>query len=200
MYLKIRTPGVGLLSVCALLLLSAGCSSEYKSGEAYGVERPALDAEAQVAITRFQAEDPTMSRFFENSVGYAVFPDVGKGAVGIGGAYGQGVVYEKRDGQPVRIGYATLKQGTIGVQLGGQTYSEIIFFQDVLRLSNFKSGRMEFSAQASAVAAKKGASADADYDEGVAVFTLPRGGLMFEASVGGQKFGFMPADADEDLD
>jgi lipid-binding SYLF domain-containing protein len=119
-----------------------------------------------------------------------VFPSVKKGAAGIGAARGKGVLFEGGEA----VGRSTLSQGTIGAQLGGQTYREIIFFQDGHDVEQFKGGDFEFSAQASAVAATKGAAANADYDEGVAVFTMARGGLMFEASVGGQKFTYRPFD------
>ena len=88
------------------------------------------------------------------------------------------------------VGRTSLKQVTIGLQLGGQVYSEFIFFKDDVALGNFQRANYELGAQASAVAAKKGASADADYDKGVAIFTHTGGGLMYEASVGGQKFSY----------
>ena len=87
-------------------------------------------------------------------------------------------------------GYSTLTQGTVGAQLGGQAYREVIFFVDEAAMSHFKQGNLEFSAQASAVAARAGASADADYTGGIAVFTIAKGGLMFEASIGGQKLSY----------
>jgi lipid-binding SYLF domain-containing protein len=118
-----------------------------------------------------------------------VFPTVGKGAVGVGGAYGKGVVYQQGE----VVGYCDLSQGTVGLQLGGQAYREIIFFEYKEALDWFKTGNFAFSAQASAVAVNEGASADAKYDRGVAVFTMTKGGLMFEASIGGQKFGYQPA-------
>ena len=86
------------------------------------------------------------------------------------------------------VGKTTLTQVTVGLQLGGQVYSEFIFFKDDVALGNFKRGNFELGAQASAVAATAGASADADCDKGVAIFTNTSGGLMYEASVGGQKF------------
>ena len=125
-----------------------------------------------------------MKVFFDKAYGYAVFPTVSKGAYVIGGAYGEGEVFKKGK----LIGYSTLTQVTIGLQLGGQAYSEIIFFQDKRRLNNFKDGNFEFGAQASAVAVTAGVSADAAYNNGVAIFTIVKGGLMYEASVGGQKF------------
>lgn len=143
---------------------------------------------ANKTIAAFKEKDSKLDNFFKQAQGYAVFPSIGKGAIGIGGAHGKGVVYEK--GKP--IGDTSLTQVTIGFQLGGQAYSEIIFFQDKKTLDNFKSGNFEFSAQASAVAVTAGASADANYEGGVAVFTMAKGGLMYEASIGGQKFSYDP--------
>jgi lipid-binding SYLF domain-containing protein len=148
----------------------------------------AMKNKAQETIARFKKADPALKRFFKKAYGYAVFPTVGKGGIGIGAAHGSGLVYEK--GRV--IGRTKLSQLTIGFQLGGQAYSEIIFFEHKRALDNFKEGNFELSAQASAVAATAGASADADYEAGVAIFTIEKGGLMYEASVGGQKFSFEP--------
>lgn len=147
---------------------------------------PDKTAQARHAISEFRQADPSLNRFFNSAYGYAVFPTVGKGGFGIGGAYGSGVVF--RGGKVV--GEASLTQLTIGFQLGGQAYREVIFFRDKGSFDDFKKGNFELSAQASAVAATFGASADADFENGVAVFTLAKGGLMYEASVGGQKFSF----------
>lgn len=144
-------------------------------------------------ISRFVEKDPDLKDWFSKAYGYAVFPTVGKGGIGIGGAYGKGEVFEK--GQ--LIGRTSLKQVTVGFQLGGQSYSEIIFFINKKALDDFTGGRYEFDAQVSAVAATAGASRDAAYSKGVAVFTLAKGGLMYEASVGGQKFTFKPIEAAE---
>lgn len=146
------------------------------------------DSEVAEAIAAFRNRDRDMKVFFDKAYGYAVFPTVGKGGIGIGGAYGKGKVYRKGD----HIGDTSLTQVSIGLQLGGQAYREIIFFEDKEALERFTGGNFEFSAQASAVALTAGAAADADYSDGVAVFTLPKGGLMYEASVGGQKFSFEP--------
>jgi lipid-binding SYLF domain-containing protein len=128
--------------------------------------------------------DPSMQRFFDSAAGWVIIPTVGKGAVGIGGARGTGLLYEA--GEPTHE--VTLSQLTIGFQWGGQAYSEFIFFKDEDALQYFKRGNFELGAQASAVAVKAGASVDASYSSGVAVFTSVKGGLMYEASVGGQKF------------
>jgi lipid-binding SYLF domain-containing protein len=144
--------------------------------------------EAQATVADFKKADRDMSRFFDKAVGYAVFPTVTKGAVGVGGASGSGIVFEKG----TAVGKASLTQATIGAQIGGKTYSEVIFFETMSALSDFKRGTLALAAQASAVAAAAGASKDAKYQDGVAVFTHEKGGLMAEASVGGQKFRFEP--------
>jgi lipid-binding SYLF domain-containing protein len=144
--------------------------------------------EARATIQVFKKADPGIAKFLGEAAGYAVFATVGKGAIGIGGAGGSGVLFEK--GKPV--GKASLAQVTIGFQLGGQAYSEIIFFESAAALDAFKKGNFALAAQVSAVAAASGASANAKYSQGVAVFTVTKGGLMYEASVGGQKFGYEP--------
>ena len=142
--------------------------------------------EAREAVAVFQKSDPGLDRFVRSSAGYAVFPSVVKGGFGVGGAGGSGVVFEQ--GEPV--GKTSLAQVTVGLQLGGQAYSEIIFFENAAALSDFKKGNFALAAQVSAVALSAGASANAKYQSGVAVFTLTKTGLMYEASVGGQKFSY----------
>jgi lipid-binding SYLF domain-containing protein len=146
------------------------------------------------------------SRYFGTAYGYAVFPTIGKGGVGIGGAHGSGHVYEKGK----YVGDTSMTQLTVGLQLGGQAYSQIIFFQDERSFREFTSGNFEFGAEASAIAITAGASAGAgttggsagasatknnaatagSYYKGMAVFTVAKGGLMYEAAIGGQKFNY----------
>jgi lipid-binding SYLF domain-containing protein len=147
-----------------------------------------MELDVQKAIIDIKKADPGIEIFFNNAAGYAVFPSVGKGGIVIGGAYGKGLVIvdEKVDG------YTSLSQATIGLQLGGQKYAQFIFFKDDTAIGHFRRGNFEFNAQASAVAVTAGASADAAYDSGVAVFTHAAGGLMFEASIGGQRFKYTP--------
>ena len=145
-------------------------------------------AKAQETMVEFKKVDSGMAGFMTKAYGYAVFPSIGKGAIGIGGAAGKGVVY--KDGQVV--GGVNMIQISIGFQFGGQAYSEVIFFEDAAAFERFKENELQFAAQASAVALKTGISADAQYSEGVAVFTMAKGGLMYEASVGGQRFKFVP--------
>lgn len=143
-----------------------------------------MELDVARAIIDIKEADPGIETFFENAAGYAVFPSVGKGGFVVGGAYGKGLVIVNQQVD----GYTTMTQATIGFQLGGQKYAQFIFFRDQVALEHFKRGNFEFGAQASAVAATKGASADANYDRGVVVFTHAGGGLMFEGSVGGQRF------------
>jgi lipid-binding SYLF domain-containing protein len=149
------------------------------------------------------------STFFKKSYGYALFPTIGKGGIGIGGAYGKGRVY--RGG--AYVGDTSMKQLTIGLQLGGQAYSQIIFFEDKRAFDEFTAGNFEFGAEASAVAitasvsgtaSTAGTSAGASggqhdaktvapgYYKGMAVFTVAKGGLMYAATIGGQKFDYTP--------
>jgi lipid-binding SYLF domain-containing protein len=144
--------------------------------------------EAKDTIAVFKKTDPGIAKFFSESAGWVVFPTVGKGAIGIGGAGGSGILFEGGKA----VGEASLAQVTIGLQLGGQSYSEIIFFETAAAMNDFKKGNFALAAQVSAVALAAGASADAKYQSGVAVFTATKGGLMYEASVGGQKFGYKP--------
>ena len=165
--------GVALMLCQALMPAAAGWNPDKK--------KPTSAEEVQATIESFLEQDPGLQKFFDSAHGYAVFPKIYKGAIGVGGAYGSGQVYEKGK----HIGDASLAQVTYGLQLGGQAYSEVIFFGEKDALDRFKSEKMEFSAQMSAVAATAGASADAAYSGGVAIFTLAIGGLMYEASVGG---------------
>lgn len=136
------------------------------------------------AILDVKKADPGMDKFFDGAAGYAVFPSVGKGGLVVGGAHGKGLVIV----DDKAVGKTSLSQATVGLQIGGQVYAQFIFFKDDVALGHFQRGNWEMSAQASAVAVTLGASADADYNKGVAVFTNVGGGVMAEASVGGQKF------------
>jgi lipid-binding SYLF domain-containing protein len=141
-------------------------------------------AKGQAAIDALLESDPKMQRYFDAAAGYVVIPTVGKAGLGIGGARGKGLLYE--NGEPTAE--VTVTQLSIGFQWGGQAYSEFVFFEDEKALNHFKKGNYELGAQASAVAVTAGASVDAGYESGVAIFTQTKGGLMYEAAVGGQKF------------
>src|SRR6478735_3153886 len=164
---------------------SSGKSSEQQTAKAnkYPVEK-----DVAATLKRLEAKDPGLKNLLKKAYGYAVFPSVGKAAVVIGGAYGRGAVYE----QGKLIGYATIGQTTIGVQVGGDTFSEVLVFESKESLDRFKKGRMAFAANASAVLVKAGAAATADFEKGVAVFAYASGGMLLEAAIGGQKFKFLP--------
>jgi lipid-binding SYLF domain-containing protein len=174
-------PALPLLAVLSFPVLAS--SSE---DDAAAIQK------AQAAVAMFKKVDPSLDKFFKNAKGWAVFPTVTKGAIGIGGAGGKGVLFEKGG---TAVGKTSLTQVTVGLALGGQSFSEIIFFENDLALTKFKGGDFALAAQVSAVAAASGAAAAAKYTQGVAVFTAGESGLMFEASVGGQGFGFTPFEA-----
>ncbi len=167
---------LGILA--AALLISVTTAAQSKK------EKIINDAKA--AKSEFIKTDAKMAGLFSKAYGYVILPNVGKGGIGIGGASGNGVAYEHGK----MVGMAKMTQVSIGLQLGGQAYREVIFFESKADLDRFKENRIELSAQVSAVAAASGASANAKYVEGVMVFTMQKGGLMYEASVGGQKFKF----------
>ncbi|MEM9083926.1 MAG: hypothetical protein AAGB34_10055 [Planctomycetota bacterium] len=170
-----------------LAVLGSGCQSKPKPLTVVEGERLLLQDQAQVTISRFERE-ANLRPFFERAVAYAVFPEVTRGGAGIGFSRGEGVVYEG----DTLVGYADLKQATIGAQLGGQTFSELLFFEheDVLR--DFKRGNLELAAGLSAVVIDNGTVANNSFRDGVAVFTIDPSGLMLEASVGGQRFDYTP--------
>jgi lipid-binding SYLF domain-containing protein len=176
--LNIMKPVLMLTSFLLIIFVNGFAQSDSKKDK--------LTADAQTAKAEFIKADSRMSSLFSGAYGYVIFPNVGKGAVAVGGAAGNGVAYEKG----AKIGYAKLTQVSIGFQWGGQAYREAIFFESKADMDRFKEDRVEFSAQVSAVAVKTGASANAKYVEGVMVFTMQKGGLMYEAAVGGQKFKF----------
>jgi lipid-binding SYLF domain-containing protein len=177
--------------MCALAavggLFLSGCSTAPKSE----ANRESLETQAQAAIQVAKTTDPGMAKFFDTAAGYAVFPNIGKAAWVVGGAYGKGILYEH--GQPA--GYCDMTQASVGFAWGGQAYTEIIFFETPEALNKFKAGQLTLAAQASAVAVTLGASANAKYANGVLVFTKGLKGVMVEASVGGQKFNYQPLGA-----
>lgn len=139
-------------------------------------------------IEEFSELDAGIAELFESSYGYAVFPSVGKGAVGVGGAAGKGILF--RNGEPA--GGLQLTQVSIGFQLGGKKYSEVIFFENEDAYNRVVNDDFKLSADASAVALKEGIGTNANFDNGMFIVTRPLGGLMFDAAVGGQKLEFHP--------
>lgn len=132
----------------------------------------------------FIKNNPNLAELFANSSGYVIFPNVGKGAYIVGGASGNGAVYEKGK----LIGMAQLKQIDIGLQIGGQAFRQAILFQTQAELERFKEGNFELSANVSAVVLEEGKAKSVEFRDGIAVVTMPKAGAMVEISVGGQKF------------
>ena len=145
-----------------------------------------LIRDSKQAKSEFVASTHLMNGLFANAYGYVIFPNVGKGGIGIGGAAGNGILYERGN----IIGRAQMTQLSIGFQFGGQAYREVIFFESKAELERFREDKFEFSAQASAVIVTAGVSANMKYRDGVMVFTMRKGGLMYEAAIGGQKFNY----------
>lgn len=170
---------VGAVASMSIAVCCANASAKWNPDESAEYHE-----KAQVALNAFKEKDPKVQRFIDASAGYVVIPTVGKGGIGIGGARGKGVLYES--GAVTAL--VTVTQISVGFQFGGQAYSEFIFFEDQATLDKFKRGNYELNAQASAVAVTAGASADAGFKDGMAIFTQAKGGLMYEAAVGGQKF------------
>lgn len=150
------------------------------------VDQQEIIADAEQAKQTLIQHDNHLQALFENSEGYVIFPNVGKGAYVVGGASGNGAVYQ--NGQ--LIGVADLKQLDVGLQLGGQAFIQVMFFENEGVLNEFKQGGFKLAGNASAVALDQGAADNINFKDGVAVVTLPKAGAMLEVSVGGQKFNF----------
>jgi lipid-binding SYLF domain-containing protein len=172
-----RTRAIATLALAAGLL--AGCSTTPPTPEA----KDELSRKAAAEREEWNKLDPQIEAFARKAHGFAFFPEVTKGGAGIGGAYGRGVVYE----QGRHIGYADITQGSFGLQLGGQTYSELIVFENKAALDRFKQNQVDFGANATAVIATTGAAANARFVDGIAVFMRPTAGAMAEASLAGQR-------------
>ena len=166
-----------MLVLLAVVFLGA-CGTVDPSDKALLKER------SRAALTDFKTADPSLNNLITSARAYVVFPRITTGAIGIGGAYGEGEVYENGK----FVGYADVKQGSVGFQLGGQVYSELILFTKESNFLDFKHNTLEFDARYSAIAASAGKAGAADYSKGVVIFTQQEGGLMFQAAIGGQKF------------
>jgi lipid-binding SYLF domain-containing protein len=179
---------LGLVIVLALMASGLSAQGAWKASEkvdeATGARRDTAEA-----LAAFR-QNETLGPYFEQAVGFVVFPSVAKAGFGIGGAYGKGQLFEAG----TVIGESSVTQLSIGLQLGGQAYSEIIFFRDARALETFKTGKFELGAQAGAVLIKEGVSVETAFNEGIAVFTAAKGGVMYEASLSGQKFSYRSLD------
>jgi lipid-binding SYLF domain-containing protein len=169
------------LVVTLVVGLLVGCATAPASRP----ERETLLTESVTALQRMRAEDPGVTALVKRGTGYALFPTVTKGGLVVGGARGQGVLYE----QGRHTAYCDLTQATVGLQAGGQSFSELLVFESQAALDRFKAGQLTFAADASAVALQRGvATANLPFVDGVAVVVSPITGAMAEAAIGGQQF------------
>jgi lipid-binding SYLF domain-containing protein len=178
--MKIAVGTAFMLAVVAGVLV--GCATAPTSRG----DREALLAESTTTLQQMRGEDPGLGDLLRRSYGFAVFPKVTKGGLGVGGAYGRGVVYE----QARHVGYSDLSQASVGLQAGGQTFSELLIFESKDALDRFKAGQFNFSADASAVVMESGMATNITFVDGVAVVVRPIGGAMAEAALSGQKFAY----------
>jgi len=173
-----------LVAIALATGLLAGCSTAPTTT----TERDELTKKAMAERDEWNKIDPGMAELAKKSYGFAFFPEITKGGLVFGGGYGRGVVYEQ--GKPV--GYADVTQGSFGLQAGGQTYSELIVFENKAAMERFKQNQVDFGANASAIIAKSGAASNARFVDGVAVFVKPITGAMAEASLAGQRVTYVP--------
>jgi lipid-binding SYLF domain-containing protein len=170
------------------LLVGAMLLSGCDTAPADSNDRAELQDNVSATLKRLYAEDPGLQPFLTKAYGYVIFPAVGKGGLIVGGSYGRGQVYQNG----AFIGYADITQATVGLQAGGQKFTEAIAFESADSLNRLASNHLTFAANASAVALKSGAASAAQYEDGVVVFIEPVAGLMVEAAVGGQSFSYQP--------
>jgi lipid-binding SYLF domain-containing protein len=176
---------VGGLAMVGLL---AGCATTAPQSP---TERAALTASCQGTLASFKARDPSLAPLLKKAVGWAIFPEIGKGAFGLGGSYGKGEVYEYGR----LIGYADVSELSLGVQVGAKSFSQILLFLRPEDLDKFKRGDWTVAGNASAVALSAGVAGTTDPSKGVIALVDTQGGLMAEAAVGGQRYRFSPVGA-----
>ncbi|MGA8853149.1 MAG: hypothetical protein WB492_03120 [Christiangramia sp.] len=168
------------------MVFSLGLNAQSKKGKDFikKKDKETLVVDAKYALEELKENNGDVAKLADDAYGYVIFPNVGKGAFIAGGAAGNGVVY--KGGK--QIGWAKLRQVDVGLQIGGEAYREAIFFQTKQDLEEFMSSEFEFTGGVSAVAITEGESRSVNFEEGMAVVTMPKGGAMIEVSVGGQKF------------
>jgi lipid-binding SYLF domain-containing protein len=176
-----------LASSILFTALLVACSGAPKTAE----QKESLSNAVKNSVELVKAADPTLQKLFDSAYGYAVLPSVGKGGFLIGGAGGDGEMFQGGK----LVGYCSMGQGTVGATIGGQSFDEFIFLKDEASYKDFTSGQFTVAAQVSAVIVKAGTGAAAAYQNGVALFVNNAKGAMAEAAVGGQQFNFVPLDS-----
>ena len=172
--------GLVLGTVIGALALTMGSAFADSHGE--------LDAKAKAALASFESKDPSVSEIVGKSAGYVVFPQIQTAAFIVGGATGDGLAYQGG----TAVGTAKVTQGTVGLQIGAQVFSQLMVFETEEAFDRFKENKWAWAADATAVATTKGAAAKTAFANGVAVFVTDQDGVMASLSVGGQKYSFTP--------
>lgn len=172
------------LSMTAVLLALGACATAPKTQ----ASKASLEDSSMATLSAMIRKDPGLENRLRSASGYAIFPSIGKGGFIAGAAYGRGILYE--NGRAV--GYVELNQGSIGAQIGAQTFAELIVFLEPTKVEELKMGKFSLGANASAVVLTTGAAATAPFQNGVGVFVMPKGGAMAELSVSGQQINFQP--------
>lgn len=168
----------------AALLFAGGCATMPDTP----ADQNDLISDADATLQRMQSRDPTLMATLQRSAGYAVFPDVGKGGAIVGGAYGRGVLYE--NGQPTA--FVSLSQASIGAQIGGASFSELIIFETQEALESLRNGDYMGGTQVNATAFTAGAAGSTEFQDGIATLVEGGAGLMLDASFAGQRLGYEP--------
>lgn len=192
----------GFVSLFVLLLFTSGMSVYAQSDDDYDEiddteqvvdkdKKAELVNDAKDAKDVFMANSSNLNELLSSAAGYVIFPNVGKGAYILGGAAGNGVLFENGHVQ----GFAEMRQIDVGLQIGGQAYRQMIVFQTQNELDQFKKGNYSLSGNASAVILEKGKAKNVEFNNGRAIVTMPKAGAMIEVSVGGQKFDYADADS-----
>jgi lipid-binding SYLF domain-containing protein len=180
--MSIRLPFLSSIALSVLAL--SACTTAPATDQ----DKVNLQSDINATLVRLNQKDPTLQATLSQAYAYAIFPEVGSGAIVFGGSYGHGEVFQA--GQ--LIGYADISQATFGAQIGGQSFAEILIFQNDAALQNFKKGDMQFSSAASSVAMKTGGASVSQSQIGVIAMVYPEGGLEVSAAIGGQTFSFVP--------
>lgn len=173
-----------VVALVGVVLVTMGCATVPQESQ----DRTLLKEQASQTVQRVADRNPAVKPYMASAVAYAVFPHIGKGGLIFAGGYGRGILYERGK----MVGYCDATALSVGAQIGGQSYSELIFFETPAAVADFKSGDFTWSADVQAVAADQTASSRAQYHNGAAVFIVDEAGLMAEAAAGGQRFRFQP--------
>ena len=183
---KLRAKGSLMAHVLRLVLILPVLFLGLSTASAKDIDKAELHRKVEQIKKDWQAKDRSFDATLKKAHAYAIFPEVGKGGFIVGASHGAGEVYQGGE----LIGYSKMTQTTVGAQVGGQTFAEVILFRDQKALDRFKGGRFEGGAAVTAIGGKKGAAKASKYKDGVAIWVLPLKGAMAEASAGGQKFAF----------